>query len=341
MQLSTPKELKKSLPLSPPEKELVAQDRKQIADCLSGTDPRILIIMGPCSLHNYQSALTYAAHIKELQHAVEDQFLLVMRAYIEKPRTLLGWKGPLYDPNLNGKSDLQEGLLWTRETLRDLIKCNVPLATEFLEPLATPYFEDLISLGFIGSRTASSQIHRQLASSLPLPIAFKNTPDGSTLSAINGMLSASVSHSFFHINEDGEVCHKQSQGNPNTTLALRGADNGPNYDDDSVNSALHELEKRHLPMHLIIDCSHGNSQKEPSKQREVFKEVVEQIAGGQEAIRGVMIEGHLEGGNQPPSSTAHPNLSITDPCMDWKTTSQIILSAHNHLSQSLTPTHSV
>ena len=332
MTLPTPKELKKIFPLSNSDHATIATQRQIISSCLAGTDPRIILITGPCSLHNQESALTYATHLKELQREVEDQFLLVMRAYIEKPRTCLGWKGPLYNPHLESQDDLERGLMWTRETLLKLVKCDLPLATEFLEPLAAPYFEDLISLGFIGSRTTTSQIHRQLASSLPLPIGFKNTPDGRAISAIHGMLTAAAAHTFFHIDENGIVSSNQSRGNPNTYLVLRGADIGPNHHPHSVAEALSELSKRDLPERLIIDCSHGNSGKDPIKQLSVFKDVIGQIASGQTGIRAIMLESHLLEGKQPEAKENHPAKSMTDACLDWKTTRQMILRAHQALS---------
>ncbi len=333
MTLASPKELKNSFPLSQSARSSIENQRQEIIACLDGKDPRIVLIAGPCSLHNQESALNYACRLKELQQEVADTFLLVMRAYVEKPRTCLGWKGPLYNPYIDSQDDLTKGVMWTRETLLKLTACGIPLATEFLEPLAAPYFEDLIAIGFIGSRTTSSQIHRQLASSLPLPIGFKNTPDGSTLSAMHGIHAAAAAHTFFHIDENGKLISKQSRGNPNTYLSLRGADHGPNHDPQSVAMALSALHAQALPKSLIIDCSHGNSHKDPAKQLTVFKEVIAQISEGQNHIRGIMLESHILEGRQRTAKENHPDRSITDPCLDWETTALAIRSAHRSLEK--------
>lgn len=333
MTLTSPKKLKATFPLSQNGHSSIEAKRKEISACLEGSDPRIVLITGPCSLHNQESALNYATRLKELQKEVEDQFLLVMRAYVEKPRTCLGWKGPLYNPYLDSQDDLERGLIWTRDTLLKLATCDLPLATEFLEPLAAPYFEDLITLGLIGSRTATSQIHRQLASSLALPIGFKNTPDGSALSAIYGMLAAAAPHAFFHINEEGRISRAQSPGNPSTYLVLRGADHGPNHDPHSVATALSALRKHELPERIIIDCSHGNSQKDPAKQLTTFKEVITQVTDGQNYIRGIMLESHILEGKQPVTKENHPAQSMTDSCLDWETTRRAIRTAHQALGR--------
>lgn len=337
MVLPTPKELLRAFPLPPELAASIEKQRKEVVSCLRGDDPRIVLIVGPCSLHHPGSALQYAASLSELQSEVSSSFLLVMRAYVEKPRTCLGWKGALYNPYLEAHDNLNQGLAWTRETLLKLSATGIPLATEFLEPLAAPYIEDLISLGFIGSRTTTSQIHRQLASSLPFPVGFKNTPDGSVLSAIHGILAAQAAHTFFHIDENGTLISKQSSGNPHTHLVLRGADHGPNHSAHSVRASIYALRCHALCETLIIDCSHGNSQKDPEKQLSTFHEVMAQIANGGRHIRGVMLESHILGGNQHAIKENHPDRSLTDPCLDWKTTQRELLEAHHALERGVAP----
>ena len=342
MSLPTPSELKEIFSLSADEKALIAEMRKSIARCLNGEDRRLLLAVGPCSLHDQASALLYGKQLKSLQEEVKDSFILVMRAYFEKPRTRLGWKGALYAPDLE-EENLAKGLSWSRETLLKLIQLGVPTATEFLEPLVAPYIEDLICWGFIGSRTSSSQIHRQLASSLEMPVGIKNGPDGSLSSAISSLLSARSSHTFFQIDQKGKVSSKKSPGNPNCHLVLRGADSGPNYDSLSIKEATYHLFQEALPSQLIVDCSHGNSRKNPLLQKEVFFDLLDQIKKGESSIRGLMLESHLEGGHQPLTTEAKATCSVTDPCLDFETTRSMLLEGTGILAEeeTNTPPHSL
>ena len=335
MPFFSPFALKSSLPLSQSGALLVATHRKAIAKSLEGKDSRLVVVLGPCSLHHNDSAIAYAKNIYALQKKVEDTCLLVMRAHVEKPRTYLGWKGLLHDPDLKGEENLAKGIVVSRRLLRDLVLEGVPLACEFLDPLASCYFTDLISWGFIGARTSSSQTHRQLASSLLMPIGFKNSTDGSWESALLGALVANHTHSFLHINEEGLLTQVASRGNPCTHLVLRGSDAQPNYDEKTIREVLKASEKQGLSKRILIDCSHGNSQYDPLRQIEVFHSVLSQYAGNKTKILGMMLESHIEGGKQPFSPLNNdPYISITDSCLDWHTTEELVLTAHAILSNT-------
>jgi len=335
--LPTPKEIKRHLPLNAKEKTFVAESRKTISNILSGKDNRMAIIAGPCSIHDMNSAVEYAEKFKELSKEVEKYCYLVMRAYVEKPRTLTGWKGLLYDPFLDGSNDMCTGIFWTRQILMELAKMGIPAATEFLDPLAAPYMEDLVSWGFIGARTSASQPHRELASMLSMPVGFKNGTEGNIDQAIHGVISAQSPHAFLHIDDDGKLSVAQSEGNEESHIVLRGSNSFPNYDSISVSGALQKLRAFGIKSRLLIDCSHGNCQKEYLKQKDVFFSVLEQIEAGNHQIMGVMLESHLESGNQflleNPSSLKYA-VSITDPCIDWGMTEELVFSAEAVLSSS-------
>jgi 3-deoxy-7-phosphoheptulonate synthase len=308
--------------------------REQIKQCITGEDPRLAIVVGPCSLHDSSSALEYASRLEKLQKYVESTCVIVMRAHIEKPRSCLGWKGLLHDPRLSGEDDLIQGLFFCRELLLKLADSNIALACEFLDPLASCYFSDLISWGFIGARTSTSQPHRQLASFLPMPIGCKNGIDGNIESVIQGALSIRHPHSFLHIDDDGKVCAKKSLGNLATHIVLRGSELHPNYDSKSIAQAIHLSNESGLNSRILIDCSHGNSKKNLNKQVEVFSSVINQYKEGNPHILGVMLESHLEEGNQMFSSSICPSTSLTDPCLGWSKTEELLLSAHEELSSS-------
>ncbi len=328
-------EIKQLFPVYPHHVQFIAESRIHAKAIVNGTDPRKALIVGPCSIHEKTSAIEYAKRFKALSDEVSRSLFLVMRVYVEKPRTVAGWKGLIYDPHLNGSHDIQTGLIWTRELLMHLTEMRVPIATEFVDPLAAYYFQDLISWGFIGARTSASQPHRQLASALKMPIGFKNGTDGNLSNAIHGITSAKTPHCLMNINEEGHLCAVQSDGNPWTHIVLRGAQEVPNYDAGSVGAALQKLAAAHLPPRLMIDCSHDNCQKDHEKQQVVFQSVIEQILNGNESIFGMMLESHLESGSQllgeDPSLLKYAT-SITDPCINWKTTEQLIYSANESLS---------
>jgi 3-deoxy-7-phosphoheptulonate synthase len=335
MQLPSPSTLKTNLPITQKVLQAVEHHRKEISHLIHGVDPRFVIIAGPCSLHSLDSALLYANKLYFLQKKVEKSCKLVMRAHIEKPRTHLGWKGILHDPSLNGKADIEQGLTLSRTILLELAKTGIALASEFLDPIAACYFSDLISWGFIGARTATSQIHRQLASHLPMPVGFKNPTDGNVEDALHAVLSAHNSHSLLQIDEDGQACAAQSSGNPFTHIVLRGALNHTNYEMPYIQAAVDLCHKHNLFYRILVDCAHGNSQKNPSSQKGVLFSVLEQYLTAPSHLLGVMIESHLEEGKQPISSSSHsPFLSVTDPCIGWEQTEELILSVHETLSAS-------
>lgn len=330
-------EIKQLFPLYPHHLQFIAESRIHAKAIMNGTDPRKAVIVGPCSIHDKKSAIEYARRFKELSEKVGRSLFLVMRVYVEKPRTITGWKGLIYDPHLDGSHDMQTGLIWTRELLMALTEMKVPIATEFVDPLTAYYFQDLITWGFIGARTSASQPHRQLASALKIPIGFKNGTDGNLDNALHGITSAKTSHCFMNIDEEGHLCAIQSDGNPWTHVVLRGSQELPNYDPGSVGVALHKLSAMHLSPRLMIDCSHGNCQKDHERQKIVFASIMQQMERGNESIFGMMLESHLESGNQ--LLTEDPTLlkyatSITDPCIDWETTEELIYSAHGSLSSS-------
>jgi len=309
----------------------IEQSRSTAKNILSGNDPRKALIIGPCSIHDKESALEYAQRFKELATEVSESCFLVMRFYVEKSRTAKGWKGFVYDPHLDGSYAIETGLIWTRELLLYLADLGVPCATEFVNPLILPYFEDLITWGFIGARTTYSQTHRQLASSLSMPIGFKNSLDGNLKSAVHSVESAAESHTCLSVDRNGKLCALQSQGNPNTHIILRGSCEEPNYDSSCVEQALQLLKLHGLPERVMIDCSHGNAQKQTENQVKVFENTLQQILEGNTQIFGLMLESHLESGNQPMTGGL-PELqyavSITDACIDWETTEQLVRAAH-------------
>lgn len=332
--LLTPRELKEKFPTTLAQTEFVEQSRTEVKAILNGNDPRILMIVGPCSIHDPLSAIDYAQRLKALSEEVKDSLKLVMRVYFEKPRTVLGWKGFMYDPHLNGSYDVANGVVWTRELFLRLTEMEVPLAVEFLDPLAFHYFGELISWGCIGARTSSSQIHRQMVSHFPLPMAFKNNTDGNIEIAVNGVVASSQPQTFLSLNDEGKPTFLKSKGNPHAHIVLRGGEQRSNYDPASISEAMEYLNHANQPQRIIVDCSHDNSRRNPFRQREVLCSVMDQLVMGNEAIKGVILESHLEGGNQPIpdcSSKLKYGVSITDPCLDWKTTESLIKDVNNTL----------
>lgn len=328
------KELKSRIPTTPQQDHFIEESRQTVRRILNGTDPRLLLIVGPCSIHDPASAKEFALQLKALADSVSSQFFILMRVYCEKPRTATGWKGFLYDPLLNGSNRLLLGIEHTRQLLIDLAELHVPAATEFLDPLTAFYYDDLITWGSIGARTASSQTHRQLASNLQMPIGFKNGVAGNISAAINGVLAASQQHTHMALHENGWPAAIQTPGNPDAHIVLRGGESKPNYDPSSVAEALSRLALSKLPKRLLIDCSHHNSNKKHERQLAVFQSVVHQIIEGNTHIRGLMLESHLHAGNQPLLNDPHQlsyGVSITDACLDWDSTSRAILWGFHQL----------
>ncbi len=335
MAFPSPSALKKKFSLNPNTFLNIQKHRNQIQEIIQGRSPLWAIVVGPCSLHDTESALHYAKKLRVLQEKVEKTCLLVMRAHAEKPRTYLGWKGLVYDPNLDGSCNIQEGLSVSRELYLQIANLNIPIATEFLEPLISSYLSDLISWGFIGARTSSSQIHRQLASSLSMPIGFKNSTDGNLDSAIQGALTAQASHSFIHIDDLGTICQVKSSGNPNSHVVLRGTSTGPNYKSFDIQKTLKLSEEKGLNTRILVDCAHDNSIQKPFDQRNVCHNVLEQHLSGNHKIMGLMMESHLKEGSQSiESSFIDPSISLTDPCINWEETESLIYNIHETLLES-------
>jgi 3-deoxy-7-phosphoheptulonate synthase len=322
------------VPVKPEQIHTVFKSRNDIQNIINESSEKIIILVGPCSIHDVQACLEYANKLKKLSQKVDDKIMIVMRTYFEKPRTTTGWKGFINDPNLNDSFDVHEGLRKARGFLNQVLHIGLPTATEFLDPFMPQYYADLISWGAIGARTVESQTHRQLSSGLSMPVGFKNGTGGSIQIAIDAIIAAKNQHVFLGINEKGQASVVKTSGNPYGHLILRGGKTGPNYDEESVTSAAESLINNGLTPKLIIDCSHGNSNKDYKNQSKVFKSVIKQKLNGQNAIFGLMLESHLNPGSQKISS--NPNdlqygVSVTDQCVGWDETEDLINWAYNEL----------
>ena len=325
--LVSPSRTKTELPATPAQLELVARTRAEARAILAGADPRMLVIAGPCSIHDPVSALEYAGRLAELARSVRDRYLVVMRVYFEKPRTTTGWKGLINDPDLDESCNVGKGISIARQLLLDITALGLPTATEFLDPIVPQYTAELVTWAAIGARTTESQTHREMASGLSMPVGFKNATDGSFQTAVDAMKSARTPHSFLGIDPDGATSIVKTAGNPDTHVVLRGGRNGPNYSPADVAKAGVALEKAGLPGGIMVDCSHSNSGKDPLRQPEVWKSVLAQRAAGNKKLVGAMLESHLRFGSQPlpadPSKLEY-GVSITDACMDWEMTASLL-----------------
>lgn len=339
--LLTPAMLHDEIPLTESAASLVAQTRDKIRNILSNEDPRLLVIVGPCSIHDVGAALEYASKLTELRTELSERLEIVMRVYFEKPRTNIGWKGLINDPHLNNSYDINTGLRLARQLLLDLAHMDLPAATELLDPITPQYIADLITWTAIGARTTESQTHREMASGLSMPIGFKNNTDGSLLAATNAMLAAGQPHHFLGINHDGIASIVSTTGNPDSHLVLRGGKSGPNYEREFVNSAREELSKQKLNPRMMVDCSHANANKDHNRQVVVLQDIAQQIQGGAKDILGVMIESHLKAGKQPiGSGELVYGQSITDACVDFETTANMLRSLSESLeSRPMMATH--
>lgn len=332
MPITSPKKLKDLMPVSDSVIETVLNARNAIKSILEGEDSRLLMIVGPCSIHDPKAAIEYAERLKKLADEVSETVLVVMRVYFEKPRTTVGWKGLINDPELDGSHKINKGIELARRLLLDINALGLPCATETLDPITPQYLADLISWSAIGARTTESQTHREMASGLSMPVGFKNGTDGGLSVAINAMKSALQPHHFLGINNEGLSSAIQTSGNRNLHLVLRGGSNGPNYDAVSIQKATEFLASEGLPEAIMIDCNHANSGKDPSRQELVLRDAVHQIKNGDNSIIGIMIESNINGGNQPISASLQYGVSITDACLDWENTNRIILNAHQSLA---------
>jgi len=317
--------LRQRLPLSDALAARIRNDRDAIRAVLDGHDPRLLVVVGPCSLHDPVAALEYAERLAALVHEVSDQLLLVMRTYVEKPRTTVGWKGLVYDPHLDGSGNMAEGLHLSRRLMLDILETGLPIASELLQPLAAGYFDDLLGWAAIGARTS------ELVSGLDLPVGFKNGTDGSLGIACDAMRSAEHPHQHFGIDELGHPALLQTHGNPDTHLVLRGGHGAPNYDAASVAAARAALAQQGIAPRIMVDCSHANSGKNPLRQPAVLESVITQRLAGDASLRGVMLESHLFDGCQPLSGELRYGVSITDGCLGWSGTEQLLREAAERL----------
>ena len=337
VQLISPNDLKAELPMGPAANETVVNGRAALCRILNGEDPRLLVVVGPCSIHDEVAALEYARRLHDVAARVADTMFVVMRVYFEKPRTIVGWKGLINDPFLDGSFDIATGLRRARALLLKIAELGMPAATEMLEPITPQYVADLVSWASIGARTTESQTHRQMASGLSMPVGYKNATDGNLEIAIQAMQAARHEHSFLGIDPDGRTCIVQTTGNPFGHLILRGGRSGPNYSAENVRHAAATLAASGLPPYLMIDCSHANSEKDYTRQAHVWCDAVEQRAAGNTQIIGLMLESNLVEGNQKLStdlSQLKYGISITDGCIGWDQTAQLLLDGHESLKRA-------
>ncbi len=332
--MCTPRQVHEAFPLKEDVQERIGAYRQQFVQILQGIDTRFVIMTGPCSIHNPDSALRYARLLEELQPQVADKIQLIMRVYFEKPRTIRGWQGLIMDPGLDGSCDVNKGLFLAREVLMPIAQI-MPVITEFLDTDTPQYIGDLITTGTIGARTILNPAHRGMASGLSMPVGYKNSMDGGVAEALDAFEAAQHAGPFLGIDMDRSKTIFQTTGNPDGYMLLRGGKSGPNYDRGAINIAAEEIVRRKLQNYrIVVDCSHGNSGKISANQGSVFRSVVEQVVAGQKAIAGVMLESNLKAGNQKviPGKVIDPEMSITDDCINWFETVELIKWAHEQLS---------
>jgi len=333
--LVPPARLCNLLPLGPAATGTILAGRHDVERVLAGEDPRVIAVVGPCSIHDPEAARDYAARLKQAADRVADRLLVIMRVYFEKPRTTVGWKGLINDPHLDGTFDVAAGLRLARGLLIEIAGLGLPTATEFLEPITPQYIADTIVLGAIGARTTESPTHRQMASGLSMPVGFKNSTDGSLQAAVDAMQAAKTPHCFLGIDNDGGTCVVSTTGNPWGVLMLRGGRSGSNYSAEVMREARTKLEAAGLPARLIVDCSHANSGKDHTRQAAVWRDVLEQRRAGDTSIVGLMLESNIHAGAQPVAadrSQLRYGVSITDGCIGWEETEELLLEAHGRLA---------
>jgi 3-deoxy-7-phosphoheptulonate synthase len=340
--LVTPAQLKKQLPISGHALNAIAESRRSIARIIHHGDPRLLVICGPCSIHDVNAAREYAQKLNALRHELSDTLYIVMRVYFEKPRTTVGWKGLINDPHLDGSFDIDNGLRLARELLIDFAEMELPMGTEALDPISPQYLGELFSWSAIGARTTESQTHREMASGLSMPVGFKNSTNGELSTAIDALKAAAMPHSFMGINRHGQVSVIRTEGNPCGHIILRGGKTN-NYDSVCVADAEESIQAAGLEGSLMVDCSHSNSNKDFSRQPLVARDVANQIVDGNRSIIGIMLESHLNEGNQP-STLARDEMqygiSITDACINWETTESLLRDLAARLKQPLADRYS-
>jgi 3-deoxy-7-phosphoheptulonate synthase len=328
--LPPPSVVKAELPPGKAAAETVLKNRRALQNIIDGLDPRLFVVVGPCSIHDTGAAMEYARRLKAVAESVQDALLVVMRVYFEKPRTTVGWKGLINDPDMDDSCNMEKGIRTARKLLLDLAAMGLPTATEALDPVMPQYMGDLISWTAIGARTTESQTHREMASGLSTPVGFKNGTDGGLQVAVNALKSARQPHHFLGINQDGRPAVIHTRGNPYGHIVLRGGGGRPNYDSVCVAISEKALKDAGLPARIVVDCSHGNSNKDPALQPLVAKDCVEQVVNGNRSIIGLMLESNLEAGNQEiPAdlSRLRYGVSVTDACIDWATTESTLRNA--------------
>jgi 3-deoxy-7-phosphoheptulonate synthase len=334
--LATPEEVKRRLPLTQRAAETVFKGREAVRAILDRRDPRMFVVVGPCSIHDVIAAREYAARLKTLAARVESNMLLIMRVYFEKPRTTVGWKGLINDPDLDDSFHIEKGILMARELLLHIAELGLPAGTEALDPIMPQYLSELVTWTAIGARTTESQTHREMASGLSTPVGFKNGTDGTLGASINALNSVRHPHHFLGITQTGQSAVFRTRGNPYAHVVLRGGGGRSNYDAVSIAIAERELRSADLAANIVVDCSHGNSNKDPALQPLVAENCANQILEGNESIVGLMLESHLRAGNQsiPKDLTQlEYGVSITDPCIDWPTTEALVMKLHQALQQ--------
>ena len=332
--LATPEEVKRRLPLTARAAETVLRSRETLRAILERRDPRLFVVVGPCSIHDVVAAREYADVLKRLADQVAPTMFLIMRVYFEKPRTTVGWKGLINDPDLDDSFHIEKGIMLARELLLYVAELGLPAGTEALDPIMPQYLSELITWTAIGARTTESQTHREMASGLSTPVGFKNGTDGALGASINALQSVRHPHHFLGITQQGQSAVFRTRGNPHAHIVLRGGGGRVNYDAVSIALAERQLTQANLPATVVVDCSHGNSNKDPSVQPLVAENCVTQILDGNRSIVGLMLESHLKAGNQPipkDLSTLEYGVSITDPCMDWPSTEALLLKLHQSL----------
>ena len=327
--LATPEEIKRRLPLTQKAANTVFKSRQVVRSILERGDPRLFVIVGPCSIHDVVAARDYANRLKELSARIDSTIFPIMRVYFEKPRTTVGWKGLINDPDLDDSFHIEKGILLARELLLYIAELGLPAGTEALDPIMPQYMSELITWTAIGARTTESQTHREMASGLSMPVGFKNTTEGNLQAAINAIQSSRRSHSFLGITQEGMSAVIRTSGNPDTHIVLRGG-RDPNYDAHSIQECRRMLASAGLEARVIVDCSHAQTGKDYTKQAGVLRALVDQVCTGSRAIMGAMLESNIEAGSQPVSpnrANLKYGVSVTDPCIDWPTTEQCLLEA--------------
>ncbi len=334
----SPSALKAELPLPEDARQFITESRQTVKNILDGTDKRLFMVVGPCSIHDTALALDYAKRLKQLADTVRDEIFVIMRVYFEKPRTTVGWKGLINDPHLNGSFDIETGLRTARQLLIDLTAMGLPLATEALDPISPQYLQDTITWTAIGARTTESQTHREMSSGLSSPVGFKNGTDGSLDVAVNAMKSVTHGHAFLGINPDGQVAITKTKGNQYGHVVLRGGGGKPNYDSVSIALCEQALDKAGLSKNIVVDCSHANSNKDHNVQPLVLDDIAHQIKDGNQSICGVMLESNINEGNQSIPETLADlkyGVSITDACINWETTEKSLIKMAETLKEHL------